>query len=82
MAEASRKEESGTEKVERRGHARAGRPWAMIIAGVYSKWGRKPLEGLRSGHGMPNHLLFIYWLCWAACRILVPRPGIALRPRQ
>ena len=55
MAEASRKE-SRTEKVERRGHAGAGQPWALITVGVNSKWSKKPLEGLRLGHDMPNHL--------------------------
>ena len=42
MAEASRKEESGTEKVERIGHARAGLPRAMI-----------QLESTPSGAGNP-----------------------------
>ena len=49
MAEAFGKEESGTE--------RRDRPRATLTAEVYSECSGKPLEGLRLGHDMPNHLL-------------------------
>lgn len=43
--------------MERRGRARAGRPWATITAEVYPEHNGRPLEGFRLGSDMSNHLL-------------------------